>query len=134
MPRTIIIGDIHGSISEYKEILNLVDYKSPNVRIILLGDQIDRGEDSNACIALSRELKIECVMGNHEQKFLLWLRGDRKPTPNKPHYLKFSNKDIEYISSMPTYIKVGNTIVVHAGLRAGVSLSNQTENDLLHIR
>ena len=72
--RTIIISDIHGCIKELNEMLLLIDYKSPNTRIISVGDLIDRGEDSLAVIRRIRELKIETVMANHELKFIKWFR------------------------------------------------------------
>jgi serine/threonine protein phosphatase 1 len=43
--RIIIVSDVHGCIEEFKELLDLINYKSPNVRAILLGDLIDRGPE-----------------------------------------------------------------------------------------
>jgi len=132
--RTITISDIHGCIEEFDEMLIKLQYNKQTDRIILLGDLVDRGPDSNGVVRKARELNLECVMGNHEQKFLKWLNSNKKLYDTKPHYSKFSDEDIDYIFRMPTYIKVENTIVVHAGLRAGISLSNQSKNDMTHIR
>jgi len=138
--KTFVVGDIHGSISEFKEILNLVDYKSPYVRVILLGDLIDRGENSLECVRLARELNLECVAGNHDLKFLKWFRSVGSNRGDvyspQPHYTQFSDEDINYIAQMPLYFKLEehNTVIVHAGLRAGIPLEKQTKDDLCYIR
>ena len=137
--KTWVVGDLHGCYDEYKEMLELLDYKSPNVRIILAGDQIDRGPNSLGCIRLSRELNIECVLANHEQKYLKWLNN--KNTSNnyvkkQPHYEQFSSDDIEYIRRMPLYIKLPefNTVIVHAGVKKHIPIEKQTVDDLCYTR
>ena len=137
--RTVIIGDIHGCIDEFKELLTLVDYKSPYVRVILLGDLIDRGNDSVGVVGLARELNLECVMGNHDYKFMKWWKstGSTNDVYDKHHhYTDLSDADVNYIAQMSPYIKLENqnTIVVHAGLRPGVPLEKQTKDDLYYIR
>jgi len=137
--KTVVISDVHGCIDEFSEMLNLVDAKSPYVRIICLGDFLDRGPDSVGCIRKARELDLECVMGNHEHKFIKWFRsmGTKNDVYDRhDYYSKFSDEDINYISRMSQYISLPeqNTVVVHAGLRAGVSLENQKKDDLYYIR
>jgi bis(5'-nucleosyl)-tetraphosphatase (symmetrical) len=137
--KTIAIGDIHGTIDEFKELLNLVDHKSPHVRVILAGDLIDRGPASVECVALARELDLTCVLGNHDLKFLKWWKnvGSRQDVYGKqPHYTQFSQEDINYIARMPLFIKMEhlNAVVIHAGLRTGVPLEKQTKDDLCYLR
>lgn len=133
--RTIVIGDIHACYTEFKEMLELIDYKNPAVRVILLGDLFDRGPESRAVVKLARELKLESVSGNHSQKFLKWLSGPRHyPGHTYKHYLQFSPEDIAYIQTMPLYIELPTAIVVHAGLLPGVALSAQTKDTLCYLR
>ncbi|CAB4196978.1 bis(5'-nucleosyl)-tetraphosphatase PrpE [uncultured Caudovirales phage] len=135
--RTILIGDIHGCIEEFNELLNKLSYNKNTDRLILLGDLIDRGPDSVAVVKKARELDLECVMGNHEHKFLKWNnnRGSSNDVyDKKPHYNDFSDEDINYIFRMPTYIKLDNIIVVHAGLKPGISISSQLKDDLMYLR
>jgi Calcineurin-like phosphoesterase len=140
--RTAVIGDIHGTFLEFQELLELVDYKSPHVKVILAGDIIDRGPLSAECVRLARELDLPCVLGNHEAKFLKWLknkgsRSDVLGSRDKPaHYYQLSDDDANYVARMPLYLKLEplNTIVVHAGLRAGTPLEKQTKDDLCYIR
>ena len=138
--RTVVIGDPHACREELSELLDLVDCKSPHVRVILAGDLIDRGPDSPGTIRLARELGLSSVIGNHEAKFLKWYRGQGSKMANTyrslPHYTQFSDEDINYIAQMPSYIKLPelNTVVVHAGMRAGVSVENQRKDDLCYLR
>lgn len=135
--RTIIVGDIHGCIDEFKELIQTLSYNKTSDRMILLGDLIDRGPDSAAVVKKAREMGLECVMGNHEYKYLKWYKsvGTRGDVYDKvSYYSKFSEEDINYIWQMPTYIKLDNVIVVHAGLRPGISLSNQSKDDLMYLR
>jgi serine/threonine protein phosphatase 1 len=135
--RTCVIGDIHGTLHEFQEMLTLLDYKSPYVRVILLGDLVDRGKFSKECVQLARKLGLESCRGNHEQKFLKWYRsqGTRVDVyDRKDYYTKLTDEDITYIANMPSYIELDKTIIVHAGLKPGVPLNKQKDDDLLYLR
>jgi diadenosine tetraphosphatase ApaH/serine/threonine PP2A family protein phosphatase len=135
--RNIIIGDIHGCIEEFNELLNKLNYNPIDDRVILLGDLIDRGPDSVAVVKRAQELNLECVMGNHEHKFLKWYKshGSRGDVYDKKgYYSDFSETDINYIFKMPNYIKIDNIIIAHAGLKPGVPIEHQTKDDLLYLR
>lgn len=132
--RTICVGDIHGCLEEFKELLLKIQYNKELDRIILLGDLIDRGDFSAETVKFARELNLECVMGNHEFKFLKWFNSNKKIFTKENFYEKLSSEDIDYIFKMPNYIKINNFIAVHAGLKAGVSIENQKREDLLYIR
>ena len=135
--RTIAVSDIHGCIDEFDELLKTIEYNKNSDRLILLGDLIDRGPDSVGVVKKAREMKLECLMGNHEHKFLKWLRSNKKFYENQL-YSQYSSQlnddDIDYIAKMPTYLKLENFIAVHAGLKPGISLSNQKKDDLLYLR
>lgn len=135
--RTIIVGDIHGCIDEFNELINTVSYNKNTDRMILAGDLIDRGPDSIAVVSKARKMDLECVMGNHEAKFLRWFNSSknaRKIREGQDYYSKLSDDDIDYIFRMPTYINLGDIIVVHAGLKAGISLDRQSKDDLMSLR
>lgn len=136
--RTIIIGDIHGCIEEFEELIQVLKYNEKSDRLILLGDLIDRGPNSVAVVQKARKMELECVMGNHEYKFLKWLKsaGSRSDVYDKTSfYQHLTDDDVDYIFQMPTYIKLAdNMIVVHAGMKPGISISNQSKQDLMYIR
>lgn len=43
-------------------------------------------------------------------------------------------RHVDFMGSLPLYLRVGNTVFVHAGLRHGVPLEQQSERDLLWLR
>lgn len=136
--RTIFVGDIHGCIDEFNELLNRISYDPRSDRLILLGDLVDRGPDSIAVVTKAREMNLECLMGNHEHKFVKWYRaqGSRMAEfhDSRNYYAQLSEQDINYIMNMPTYIELDDVIAVHAGLKPGISLSSQTKDDLMYLR
>jgi len=135
--RTIFVGDIHGTLNEFEELLNKLNYSQENDRLILLGDLIDRGPFSVEMVKRAREMELECLLGNHEAKYLKWYRsqGSRNDVYDRADYYKnFSEADTNYIANMPLYLEFDDVIAVHAGLKPEVSISNQTREDLLYLR
>lgn len=90
-----IIGDIHGCFDELYLLLNKLGYtitanqgdlsdrytiKAPeNRKAVYVGDLIDRGPENVKVLKLVMDMVKQgcaiCVPGNHENKFLRWLRG-----------------------------------------------------------
>jgi bis(5'-nucleosyl)-tetraphosphatase (symmetrical) len=136
--RTIIVGDIHGCIEEFEELIQALKYDKRYDRLILLGDLIDRGPNSPAVVQMARKMDLECVMGNHEYKFLKWFKssGSQSDVYDKSDfYHQLTDDDINYIFRMPTHIKLANNIIaVHAGVKPGISISNQSKHDLMYLR
>lgn len=137
--RTIVVGDIHGCIEEFDELVKKVSYDKNVDDLILLGDLIDRGPDSVAVVRRAREMGLKCVKGNHEHKYIKWYRSQGSANDvydKRAHYTQFSDEDINYIHQMDDYIKVPeqNIIIVHAGLRPGIPLDKQSRDDLYYIR
>ncbi len=135
--RHIFIGDIHGCLDEFNELLNKLSYDPKEDRLILLGDLIDRGPDSVGVVRKARELRLECVMGNHEHKYIKWFRSQGTKVDvydKRAFYTELSDQDITYIHDMPTYIELEDVIVIHAGLKPGIVLSEQKKDDLMYLR
>lgn len=137
--RTILIGDVHGCLDEFNDLVKKISYNKETDRLILLGDLIDRGPDSVGVIAKARAMDLECVMGNHEHKFLKWYKshGTRNDVYDKrSYYSDFTDADVNYIHRMSPYIEIPEqkTVIVHAGLRGGIPLANQSKDDLYYIR
>jgi len=68
--RRLAIGDIHGCLLHFNDLLNLVNPTSED-QVILLGDYVDRGPDSRGVLNRILELKrggmnLVCLRGNHE--------------------------------------------------------------------
>jgi diadenosine tetraphosphatase ApaH/serine/threonine PP2A family protein phosphatase len=135
--RTIFVGDIHGCLEEFNELLVKLNYNPKNDRLILLGDLVDRGPDSAGVVSKAREMNLECLMGNHEHKYVKWFRSQGTKVDvydRDDYYDELSEQDTHYINTMPTYIELGDVVAVHAGLKPGIALSDQKKDDLMYLR
>lgn len=74
-----VIGDIHGQPYKLKNLINLT--KSDVTEYIFLGDYIDRGKYSKEVIDflinLSKKVKCVFLIGNHEDMWFKYLKGDK---------------------------------------------------------
>ena len=133
----------------------------PHALLVHLGDYIDRGPDSAAVLARIASpplpgLPTINLMGNHEFMMLSALAGVDKEAPT--HWLMNGGADsllswgisrtvppTEWATRIPRphllFLRdlgishaVGPYLFVHAGVRPGVPLQEQTERDLLWIR
>jgi serine/threonine protein phosphatase 1 len=78
--RVYAIGDIHGCVAEFERMLDLIAKDAAglsvdSIRIVLLGDLIDRGPDSASVVSFAQlmaasALNVHFVMGNHEEVLL----------------------------------------------------------------
>ena len=64
--RVFVVGDIHGEITMLNDKLAEIGFDKEKDTLISVGDLIDRGEDSLACLALIQEPWFKSVRGNHE--------------------------------------------------------------------
>lgn len=148
---TYIISDIHGCNVTFRKALKKVALKKTD-NLILLGDLIDRGNDSKGVLDTIILLKqhgfnVRCIKGNHEQMLLdalngtfekvQWIRNGGKQTLQS-----FLTSDIsgipknyiELISSFEDYFLFGNFIFVHAGLNMTLENPFEDRHSLLWIR
>lgn len=84
--RYVIVGDIHGCLNTFQELMRVVKL-TPSDTLILLGDLVDRGPSPVETVKHIYELttthKVILLRGNHEHKHLITL-----------HYgQRFSNDD-----------------------------------------
>src|SRR5688572_8215245 len=67
MKSIAIISDIHGNLPALKVVLK--DIKKRNIdTIYCLGDLVDFAPWHNEVIDIIRDLKIPCIMGNHDER------------------------------------------------------------------
>ena len=78
--KVFVIGDVHGQITMFEEILKYWDREEE--QLILVGDLGDRGENPKACFELAKDLvdhhEAICLRGNHEEMLIDYL--------NRPAY------------------------------------------------
>lgn len=132
--------------------------------IILLGDYVDRGPQSAAVLnhltgPPPAGFQRFCLAGNHEDLMLSYLDD---PDP-RHHWLRLGGSEtlrsygldpdagfgrsmktllesrvgaehVEFLRSAPSLLTVPNFTFVHAGIRPGVPLPQQSDEDLLWLR
>ncbi len=144
--RTIVIGDVHGCLHELDELARALQV-SPEDRVIMVGDLIDRGPDPVGCVRRVRESGWECVLGNHENRAMLWLRNESmrrdagRPNNMRPPYddrrrewEKLSGDDLAWLWKQPTRARADGWVVAHAGLEPCAPADDQDVDQLMHIR
>ena len=148
--RLLAVGDIHGCRAALRELLDRVA-PTEDDQLVFLGDYIDRGPDSAGVVDDLLNLRDRLpgtvlLRGNHEQMLLdvlagvsplnflvngggqtiaSYRKGGGWPPP-LAHQAFFA-------SLLPLYAS-GDFIFVHAGLRPGIPLAEQSPDDLLWIR
>ena len=139
MPRTIVVGDIHGCFDELTDLLDLIKLKN-NDRVVAVGDLITKGpKDAEVLDLFISDRRFSSVVGNHDRKIRQKLRGEpMRLTKEQRKTLVELERDREryaaYLRSLPYTIDLGSHLVVHAGVRPGVSLEEQMASDLTEIR
>ena len=74
--RDLVVGDVHGQRETFERLLEKVGYApADGDRLLLLGDLIDRGPDSQGMLQWLGREGVFCIRGNHEQFMLDALGG-----------------------------------------------------------
>jgi len=152
---TYAVGDIHGCHRLLTELLGRVgeDAAGRQHRLVFVGDYIDRGEDSAAVIRTLQRLQLErpgevvCLKGNHEDLFLkslerpdvlrswLYNGGDAMLSSFGVTSPEGVPADVvAWIAACPVSFADELHYFVHAGLRPGRALAEQSDYDRLWIR
>lgn len=148
--RTLVVGDIHGKLTLLTRLLEEMDYRPGDDRLILIGDLVDRGEDSRGVVSKAIELKREAparvvvIRGNHEAMMLAALAHPESEQAELWYYNggietlqsymdEDGNFDVpeehwDFLASLPTWYEDEHAIYVHASLPEG------EHGDFLHPR
>ncbi len=156
--RAFAIGDIHGCPLELDTLLASLALGAGDL-CCFLGDYVDRGPDSRAVIDRLIELAAgpaECIFlrGNHEDMLLGYLGRDGSYGESflengghstlRSYEVAGAGQD-ELLAALPAahlrffddlrwYQDLGRVLCVHAGVRPGVTLEQQSREDLVWIR
>ncbi|MFC2950601.1 metallophosphoesterase family protein [Marinicaulis aureus] len=133
-------------------------------QLIFLGDYVDRGDDSRGVIERLIKLQTEhedavFLKGNHEELLLDFLEepedlghwldwggeetlesygistvGQPKPTLAEQWFALAPKSHFEFLNALKIRHVEGDFLFVHAGLRPGAPLEDQTDADMLWIR
>jgi serine/threonine protein phosphatase 1 len=151
------IGDIHGCLDHLINLLDLVNPDLDRHKLVFVGDYLDRGPQASGVVDYIIDLKkkynpenIICLMGNHERMFLDFLQGREEmffllnggaatavsywgdQWERRERRLPFGHD--HFFETLKLYYETNDYIFVHGGLRPGLPLAAQKEDDLLWIR
>jgi serine/threonine protein phosphatase 1 len=152
------IGDIHGRLELLERLLEEIQPDLERDRLVFIGDYIDRGPQSKGVVdyvirlkALAPPEQVICLKGNHEAMFLDFLEGREVAlflfNGGLPTLIEYWGPDWEkeerlvlpldhdrFYRELLNYYETPDYIFVHGGLKPGLPLSEQQEEDLLWIR
>ncbi len=139
MPRTIVIGDIHGCFDELVSLLESVRLDASD-RVVAVGDLTVKGNKSREVLDLFiSDARFSSVLGNHDLALVRFWRGETitLKQAQKRTYDQLQpevSRYCEYLDSLPFMINLGSHVVVHAGVRPGIALAEQSREDLTELR
>jgi serine/threonine protein phosphatase 1 len=140
---THVIGDIHGCYRELCELLAKLGPTSDD-RLVFVGDLVVRGPENAAVVRLFLEGDLRdatVLLGNNELKLRPTIDGE--PTYAVPAVFAaieqlreagILDDALALFDSFPLYLDMGETAIVHAGVRPGIPLAAQTVDDLVKIK
>lgn len=152
------IGDIHGNLALLERLMDQLQPDLGRDQLIFMGDYIDRGPHAKGVVDYVMRLRrlappehVICLKGNHESMFLNFMQGQdielflynggistlRSYWGNDwedQEELILPSDHRQFLEGLPLYYETETYIFVHGGLKPGVPLEEQQEEDLLWIR
>jgi serine/threonine protein phosphatase 1 len=153
-----VIGDIHGCLAPLKRMLEHLEPDLHKDRLVFMGDYIDRGPDSRGVVDYILQLQarypagnVVCLRGNHEIMLADFLAGRNRELflfnggldtlkdywgdnwDELPELALPLDHQRFYQELLPFYA-TEDYIFVHGGLKPGVALEEQRDEDLYWIR
>ncbi len=119
---TFVIGDIHGCLREFRELLERVRFSTTRDRLWLVGDLVNGGPDSLGVLRWVRRHHrvVTCVLGNHDLYAVARFAGiiDKKKRDTLKRLLAASDAEelLEWLRRRPLIHQRGGHLMVHAGL------------------
>lgn len=155
---TFAIGDVHGCFDKLVRLLEACDSikAGRHARFVFIGDYVDRGPDTRKVIDLLIDRQergtdhVVCLRGNHDNMLLRaaarertdadlvnwWANGGEQTLDSYDvgDPCELPREHLAWIGALPLTFTDRGRLFVHAGIRPGVSVPDQTEDDLLWIR
>lgn len=151
------VGDIHGCYEKLVAMMKVLPWDRDNGDVLIfIGDYVDRGPQSREVVEYLVRLKrkggnLVFLKGNHEKMLLDYYIQQRDQMlyvangggETIASYVEggigrkafvLPEDHLEFLLSLSLYYETDQYIFVHAGLRDGIPLEKQVEEDLLWIR
>jgi predicted phosphodiesterase len=133
--RTLIVGDVHGCLTELEELLHQAAWSATDT-LVLAGDLVAKGPDSQGVVQLAREKGAFAVLGNHDSHLLRIRHGGEGKKHHEQVARTLTDADWRYLEALPLYLNFEplSTLVVHGGLVPGVPLEKQEHDIVINMR
>lgn len=144
MSKLIVYGDIHGCYNEFISLRKKINPQKNDIEVCI-GDLITKGSHSIETLRYIQKNRILSVLGNHEDKIIRYFKHQESPKKN-PIILdsdeqqivdNLTPKDIEFLQSLPIFLRFGDITLLHGGLQNSMlleSLSKRDQQKLLRLR
>lgn len=122
--RTFLIGDLQGCFASLQTLLHRLDFRAGQDHVWLLGDLINRGPDSLACLRWAATTPgVNSVLGNHDFHLLSVVAGNRQYLSKKDtldDILSAPDRDslLHWLRQRPlvAHLPQHRALLVHAGI------------------
>ncbi len=134
---TLFVGDVHGCLSELQTLLAICDFCPDRDALVLLGDLVGKGPESEAVLSLAQAMGAQAVLGNHDARMLAAPRGQCSPFRRGGHGSEEAHASAyEWLARRPHVLRFAelNVIAVHGALKPGRPLGAQRVHDALYGR
>jgi serine/threonine protein phosphatase 1 len=151
------VGDIHDSFEKLEALMKILPWRKDSDDLLLfIGDYVDRGPNSREVVEYLVNLKKDggnfiFLKGNHEKMLvdfyvhqkdqMLYVANGGAETIASyveggigRRAFELPREHLEFLLSLQLIYETDDYIFVHAGLRDGIPLDQQSEEDLLWIR
>ena len=143
---TFAIGDVHGCLSELRDLLGDIEDQAPSGHIVFLGDYVDRGPDSRGVLELvmagprTEGWRWTALKGNHEDMMVrsdtvaldrnIWLENGGQETLQS-FGGSIPDSVLRWCADLPMIHVDENRIFVHAAVDDSLPLAAQKSRDLM---
>jgi len=129
--RDFVLGDLHGCYAVLQTALAKVGFDKTRDRLFSVGDLVDRGPDSLACLELLNEPWFFAVQGNHENMMMGGIKAGKNTPPwqgwmdnGGSWYVKLTATELERLGQLlPQVARLPITCIIttRSGYRIGIS-------------
>jgi diadenosine tetraphosphatase ApaH/serine/threonine PP2A family protein phosphatase len=114
-------------------------HHTPQDRVVLVGDLVNKGPDSAGVVGWARSSGAEAVLGNHDAHALNASHGDLDVKPqHRQVAASLSAADLDWLESRPLFLRLDGYkkpyVVIHGGMVPGVPVEQQERDHLLNLR
>jgi hypothetical protein len=136
MPRSILVGDVHGCRTELEALLARTRFGAGD-RLVMTGDLVVRGPDPAGTLDLLIALRARAVRGNHDDRMVRCRQGEAPIGDAQRAVLSaLSEHHWAYLEALPLWLDLPEhgVRVVHAGVVPGVPIERQSPRSLMFMR